>query len=260
MYKVIATNGEVYGPVSVPTMPVFGPDGNLYPSDERSVSIMFAKPMLARLFHRFCVAAALLSLFTAPVQAQIMISDLFNTGVNSSGMPLPTGGVLDTHYTNGASAPTYTFDYGTYFQYSDADYLSINPTGGNGTYTVIFNTTFSLPADAILSSVSIRGNWSMDNVGDNILINGHSTGIDVSSSEGFQAPHAFALPTGYYSTGLNTLGFQFTNIGFVGALAVDFTAKSYSTAAATTPEPGTMALFASLGLTGVAFLRRKRIR
>jgi hypothetical protein len=209
------------------------------------------------MFTRSWAVAALVCLVCPPAAHAQTITDLFNTGVNNSGTPLATNGVIDTHWTNGASNAAYTYINGAYHVYSDADYITINPNGGGGNYTVTFNTTFTLPADAVLSAVSIGGNYSIDNVLDDILINGHSTGIANNNSGNFGAANPFTLPTSFYQTGANTLSVMWSDQGNVGAIAFEFTSKSYSTTAPV-PEPGNIALLVGVTMTGAGFLARRR--
>jgi len=188
------------------------------------------------------------------------IADLFNTGVDSSGSPILSNGVSDPHYTNGSSAATYTIaSLSGYNSYADADYITIDPNGGVGSYTDTFNTTFTLSGNVDLSSVDIAGNYSIDNTGVDILINGHSTGITLpgGTSSNFDIPHGFRLPTGFYRSGTNTLGFTWTNVTGPGAIAISFTSKFDPSGQTVTPEPGPFALFVGMAVCGAGLLRRR---
>jgi hypothetical protein len=196
--------------------------------------------------------------------AQI-ITDLFNTGVDSSKAKLAPSGVADTHYINitPPAGTTFTATNSAWHNYSDAGFISINPTGGVGNYTVTFDTTFTLPTNVDVNTVSIRGNYSVDNDLTDILINGHSTLIsdgtlDVASH--YNAATPFILPTAFFVGGTNTLGFKWSNISGPGAFAVEFTNKTFSIGAV--PEPGNIALLVGLGVPGSLFavssLRRRR--
>ncbi len=180
----------------------------------------------------FALAVGLFALTTAPTLAQTPITDLFNTGVRDNGTPLPINGVVDPHYTNGANNPTYTVIVGGYHIYANADFIAVDRNAGLGNYTVTFNTTFTLPNDVDLSRVMIAGNYSIDNTGEDILINGRSTGIALTggASINFSDIHAFTLPTTFYQTGVNTLGFVWTNVAGPGAIAISFTSKTFTTA------------------------------
>jgi hypothetical protein len=195
-------------------------------------------------------------------RAQI-ITDLFNTGVDASGAPLATNGVADSHYTNITTPPgtTFTTANGNYHSYTDAGYITVDQAGGNGSYTATFNTAFTLPANAVLSTVSIGGNYSIDNTLVDILINGHSTGINNNNISNFTGANPFTLPTGFYQAGSNTLGITWNDLSGPGAIAFEFTNKSFAIGASGVPEPGSIALLVGLGvpgsLFGVSRLRRR---
>jgi hypothetical protein len=211
------------------------------------------------------------TLLTVGAHAQI-ISDLFNTGVDGSGnkiFPANTT-TADLHYTmianNFGSLSTTTFVVefppGSWVQSADAAYIAVDGSDGSsiggGNYTVTYRTNFTLPGNANLGSVNIAGQWSTDNVGLDILINGFSTGF---TSGGFGPFTNFTLPTGHYNTGTNALDFQWQNQGGPGGLDVRFTSKSFTTTVtSTTPEPGSLALLTGLGISGSLFARRRQRR
>lgn len=201
------------------------------------------------------------ALLTAPhVRAQGVITNPYNTGVDSSGNLLNLGD-LDPHYTqnsgNAFAPDTYVVNNGLYAQNPTSNYIAIDPVDGDGTYVVNFHTEFTLPANADLSTVLIAGNWSVDNAVNDLLINGVSTGLTRLDYSSFEA---FTLPTGSYVTGLNTLDFVMENQGGPGALNVYFTDRSFGVTlvATATPEPGSVALLIGVGPSGVSLLRRKR--
>jgi hypothetical protein len=196
---------------------------------------------------------------SARAQTTVSISNLFNTGVDSSGTPLATNGVADAHYINITTPPgtTFTTNNGAYHNYPDAGYITIDKIGGDGSYTVTFTTTFTLPTTADLGTVAVAGNYSIDNSLTDILINGHSTGISNSNIGNFVAANPVILPTGFYQAGTNTLGFMWNNVSGPGAIAVEFTRKSFINV----PEPGNIALLIGLcvpaSLFAASSLRRR---
>jgi hypothetical protein len=214
-------------------------------------------------------ATAALGMLSAPAaHAQTTITSLYNTGVDNTNTLLPLASV-DSHYTmvsnNFSSASTLTFVnssqlVGTWAQNATSQYISPDTSDGSsingGVYAVTYRTTFTLPANANLSSVAIAGIWSTDNQGTNILINGVSTSI---TSSGFSGFTSFNLPTGSFQTGTNTLDFVWNNQGGPGGLNVAFTTKTFSTIApSAAPEPGTLALLAGATLPALGVLVRRR--
>lgn len=203
--------------------------------------------------------ALTVSLSAGVAQAQT-ITDLFNTGVDNAGALLPLA-ATDPHYTmianDFSSVSTETFVtenqlVGTWALNPTSQYISVDTGDGSsiagGGYTVTYRTTFTLPANALLSTVNIAGDWSTDNTGLDILINGVSTG---NTSSGFGSFTDFILSTGFYTAGANTLDFIWRNEGAPGGVNVFFTAASYQVSSSTAaPEPGAFALL--LPLLGVA--------
>ncbi len=84
---------------------------------------------------------------------------------------------------------------------------AVNPSFGNlpGQYT--YRTTFDLTGFKP-QTATVTGQWSSDNVGLDILVNGVSTGI--TNRGQFLAFSAFAINSGFVS-GLNTLDFIVDN-------------------------------------------------
>lgn len=212
-------------------------------------------------------ATALLLLLTVtagPAGAQTTIADLFNTGVDAAGTPL-AGASIDPHYqmiaNSFGSGSTTTFVTtnqlpGTWVADPASRYISVDTGDGNGTYTVTYRTTFTLPVNVNLSSVTIQGRWAVDNGGTNILINGNSTGF---TSPGFGSFTSFNLPTDFFTAGTNNLDFAWTNGGGPGGLNVVFDTKTFTlnSVGGAAPEPGTLAL-AAFGLLGMAGMARRR--
>jgi len=207
----------------------------------------------------FAVVVGSSVVISGGVQAQT-ITDLFNTGVDAGKGKVIPGNVntLDLHYTSAANVFVLQSPNGSWAGSADSNYIAPDGDQGNGAYSLAYSTTFTLPLNTNLSSVSIAGQWSTDNSGSNILINGTPTGF---TSPGFSAPFTnFVLPTGSYQTGTNTLTFNWANAGGPGGLNVRFTTMTYTTSATATPEPGVTALLAGLGVSLAGLARRRRRR
>ena len=206
-------------------------------------------------------ATALVGLATGPMSATAAPITLFNTGVTNSGA-VQANTAAELHYTlvsapggvvplrdatsaNGFPIPPWLGD----------NSLSawVGPTatdlsGPVGPYD--YRVTFSL-AGLIPSTASITGQWSSDNAGTDILINGVSTG---NTAAGFSAFYAFNIASGFVS-GLNTLDFLVRNDGGPTGLRVEMTGTA-NAVVASVPEPATLALVGT-GLLGLALGRRK---
>jgi hypothetical protein len=193
------------------------------------------------------------------------ISNLFNTGVDPAGNPLLGTGTADPHYALISSPAAYTAvtvnDPG-YPISPNGPWAANSPTsrwigpdgtsnGAGGNY--IYRTTFTVPANAILSSVNVFGLWAVDDVATDILINGNST----APPSPFYTPLApFAVTSGFVF-GINTLDFAITNAN-IGinptGLRVDRIVGTYQV-----PEPRTRG-FAIAGLIyTIAFATYRRI-
>lgn len=140
---------------------------------------------------------------------------------------------------------------------TNSRYISTTASGGDGAYSADFQTTFDLtglnPATAV-----ITGDWSTDNLGNDILINGHSTGL---TSSGFGSLTLFDLSpfASDFQAGVNTLDFIWTNTGNVGALNVQNlqgTAVSAPVLEASTTV--SLGLLLALGLGGMVVAGRRK--
>lgn len=204
-----------------------------------------------------------LALAVAPLSVSAAtITDLYNTGVNNSGTVL-SDSTVDSHYTitsapSGAQSSTKTpagYPFGYWLANdSDSAWIGLNTyqsQGAVGNYT--FHTTFTLAANAILSSASISGLWGTDDYGLNIYINGVSTGYTTS---GFSSLGSFAINSGFV-TGTNTLDFVVYNTGGPIGLRVDNLVGSYQTSSASVPDGGLTVLLLGSAFTGLVALRRK---
>ena len=154
-----------------------------------------------------------------------------NTGVYSSGAFISPGSRDDSYRliaeptpipSVGAAAyvvPNSTFPIPPWYNTpgQSAQWISINASGGEspaapaGNYD--YRITFNLPAWAV-SSAKITGQWSTDNTGNDIKINGASTGQTIAygtdGTYSFLTLHDFTVNSGFHS-GNNTLDFLVHN-------------------------------------------------
>jgi hypothetical protein len=185
---------------------------------------------------------------------------LFNTGVNSSGVPLPLGS-NDAHWSiiSGpgitSPAPAVVVNNQSYAQNSNSAWIWVNASGNagvNSPYTIreTFNLTGENPNTAMIS-----GTWGADNNG-MILLNGSTpsgTGtlaLSDSDLSNFGSFHSFTI-TGGFVAGVNTLDFVVTDTGNPGALNVNSLIGTVSSV----PEPSAITLLL-VGCTGVLAYRR----
>ena len=168
----------------------------------------------------------------AVVKVGLAIPELFNTGVDSTGA-LVGGGMVDPHYQLIDSSDTiytgpktwtqldqYPID-GTHWMANGPLSMWIAPRvneigySGNASGNYTYRTWFILdsldPATA-----EIRGQWSLDNAGWDIMLNGVSLGI--TNSTGFTRWSTFVITNGFVA-GSNRLDLVVTNAG-VGATAL----------------------------------------
>jgi hypothetical protein len=212
----------------------------------------------------FAAAAALAGIaFGASVMHAATISNLFNTGVDPSGNPLVGTGTPDPHYSLISSPVPYTavtvndpgYPIGTWANNSPTSrWIGPDGTsyGAGGNY--VYRTTFTVPANAILSSVNVFGLWAVDDTATDIKINGIST----SPPSPFYTPLVpFAVTSGFVY-GTNTLDFYITNAN-IGlnptGLRVDRVVGSYQVV----PEPTTAGLAMIALVSSVAVVCRRRL-
>ena len=204
------------------------------------------------------VTALVVSLLFSSAALAVPISGLYNTGVDNLGNALVPAGVPDPHYSVIASpsglftpvtvdAANYPFPYwisnNAFSRWIGPAATYANGPAGNYTY----RTTFSLPVNAILGSVSISGLWGTDDPGTDILINGASTS---QTSLGFTTLTSFSITSGFV-TGLNTIDFLLTNAGGPTGLRVDQIQGNYQV-----PEPTGLVT----ALAGALLMLRRRFR
>ena len=205
---------------------------------------------------RAAVAAAAILILAGAAHAWPI--QIFNTGVNGSGVPLPDGTLGDPHYTlivvpGGSTTEirvrTSAGGYPVVGAWIGDDSISawIGPnndpsvSGPDILYT--YRTTFDLSGfDPAMASLT--GQWSADNWGSDILLNGLSTG---NTAVGFNLWSSFTILSGF-TAGVNTLDFIVNNGGGPTGLRVEVTGTAV-------PEPATLSL---LALGGLALIRRRR--
>ncbi len=192
---------------------------------------------------------------------------LFNTGVDSSGVPL-AGGSNDPHWTiisgSGITSPAPAVvvsnqsPFGLYAQNSNSKWIWVNASGDagiNSPYTIreTFNLTGENPNTAMIS-----GSWGVNNTG-MILLNGSTplgTGTMAllnNTNNNFESFHSFTI-TGGFVAGVNTLDFVVTDLANPGALNVNSLVGT-----ASVPEPSAMALMLVGWISVIAYRRAKAV-
>ncbi len=214
----------------------------------------------------FFVVISLLPLTSAVARAA-QIVDLYSTGIGSNGLVLSPG-APDPHYAfiSGPQAPvgtsqgiaeTTTNPWQANGPHSD--WIGVTATGANnvatGTYN--FETTFSLPSNAVLSSVVITFESGSDNNLSEVDLNHHPTGLSTPSQYSLSKPQTIDSANAEFQTGTNSLDFYVLNVDDGGGpnpsgLRVDGIEGTFST----TPEPTSLGLLALVGT--VAALHRRR--
>lgn len=213
--------------------------------------------------------------FVEPIRAQNLIG-LYNTGVSSSGGLLADGSA-DPHYSLVSSADQsikvpvsaivadsskYPFVPGGWLP-DGPNSKWIDPLAdqsiGNPPGDYIYETTFQL-AGVNPTSVVISGQWSLDNIGKGILINGHSTGIyyDAPGDYTFKAFQTFVLPSNYFVEGTNTLDFVVSNTDNGNGNTPTGIRVELSAYIQLAPEPSPLVLLGTtmLALLGYGWCRR----
>lgn len=190
------------------------------------------------------------------------ITNLYNTGVDNSGTALGSS-VIDPHYTlvvspAGTVTPAVTVPDGFPIPPWIANTTTSRWIGPNtdsadgpvGDYT--YRTTFTLSS---FVTASITGQWSTDNAGLDILINGISTGF-TTSFENFGNLNNFSISSGFV-VGTNTLEFRLNNGGGGGPTGLRV-ANIQGTFTPAVPEPSTILGSLAIGLLGAGSMFKKR--
>lgn len=184
----------------------------------------------------FACAYIILSLFKSS-PGSMPIPDLYNTGMNSEREVLPDGSD-DNHYFLISSAdinypgPETKVSLSTGFpmdrwvpnsQYSKwiaprTDAVNFNEVG-----LYVYRTRFDLSKFKHKSAV-IRGLWSSDNNGVDILINGKSTGF-FTPIEAYYGMFPFEITEGFVE-GINTLDFVVNNVNAPTGLRVELNGQA----------------------------------
>jgi hypothetical protein len=206
----------------------------------------------------FAIAAIASSSYAAPII-------IYNTGVSDAGVPLAHGSD-ELHYTLEV-VPGGTTDVQVLTSsggFPIGPWLGDNLTsawmgpdtfqadGPIGLYT--YQTTFDLtglnPATAALT-----GQWSADNTGVSILLNGLPTLNIPAPGFGGWTPFSIGPGLASFAAGTNTLQFLVENAGGPTGLRVEFfSATADPVGPSAVPEPTSMLLFG----TGVVALARRR--
>ena len=205
--------------------------------------------MNVKITSKLCLLAlvACLALAHCSAAPAAVITDLFNTGVDSFGNALPNLAV-DGHYTITSPAQSAVVPSGIPGSWvpDNANSRWIYPANtpfGLGAYT--YETTFTLPATADPTTVVINGLWGTDNQGTDILVNGTSTGQTNVLQFTALTPFTLDNSNSTFVTGLNVIEFQLTNVSSITGFRVDEIQGNY------VPEPSGGLLLGSLALLGL---------
>ena len=224
---------------------------------------------------KYLLSLGSLLILLIPNSAQCaIIPTLFSTGVDSSGNPLSVGSI-DPHYQliaypsgSGYSSSSFVADTsqppldtawvspGTSARWIGPTTDVINMPSATTTGDYIYETTFDLTGFDHTSAV-ITGQWTTDDTGPQILLNGVDTGFSITGTGAFSILHNFTLNSGFQS-GLNTLQFKVNN-----AVVTNLTNPSgllvIMTGTATlVPEPS--AIVSLIGGTILALSYRRRMQ
>ncbi len=210
---------------------------------------------------RIALTLLSLALLAAPATAA-PITTLFSTGLDSNGNPLAAGAADLDYIILETGDPTMVMTNTNYYLPNDAGSQWISETAeGRETYmTRTYQTTFDLTGFDH-TSASITGWWAVDNFGDDLLINGISTGYTLPDYlySNFQTQHALTIASGF-QPGINTLEFVVRDVGVRTGLRTYLTGTATPTVVGgvtTVPEPSSLLLL-SMGLATVALRRLRR--
>jgi hypothetical protein len=129
----------------------------------------------------------------------------------------------DVHWTfNGTSAKlAYPSDAAAWIENdADASWISYNETTQDINEPTTINrnvaTMIDIGGDVDLTTLVISGSLAVDNTVEDIVVNGTSTGVHVTSINAWLDFTAFTLPTSLFTHGINTVIFKVRNIGALG--------------------------------------------
>lgn len=210
-------------------------------------------------------ASALLAfvLAAAPAEAQFTnIPGLFGTGMDAFGNRLSANSD-DPHYSVLGVGPAKVINDLSAGNPCRMAATWVAPPGqscwiwqqSNGqpiNTTLTFRTTFDLTGFDHTTAF-LNGQWSTDNTGIDILINGVSTSQTIP---GFGQLYNFSVSSGFVS-GVNTLDFVVNDFGFAGGFLVGSLEGRAELANSVVPEPSTYALMAA-GLASLLVVARRR--
>ncbi len=133
---------------------------------------------------------------------------------------------------------------------STSKWIGFDTPSSNADPIVFDFTTFVSLDGFIPETATVSGQWSTDNFGQDILINGVSTGI--SNDGDFTILHPLEIPAGFFGPGQNEITFRFENAppGLNPAgLRVDAIVDAMPV-----PEPTTI-LMITMGLSAIVMCR-----
>lgn len=87
----------------------------------------------------------------------------------------------------------------------------VSPRSGSSNYNC--STTLTIPMDADLGSLAVTASAMVDNILNDVLVNGVSTGLGIPVDVGFLHPTILVFPTGAFVHGANTIAFVVENTG-----------------------------------------------
>lgn len=155
-----------------------------------------------------------------------LFSELFNTGQDVNLAVLP-GSSVDLHYgllespdvnNLGPRATVWSDDYPVpVFVWNGPVSSWISAVGNAGTAAgrYVYRTQFLIDSADPCTAV-LEGSWMLNTTGDDILLNGQSTGIKNTSELPYKVAESFTISKGFVA-GFNTLDFVVTNTGVTPA-------------------------------------------
>jgi hypothetical protein len=212
---------------------------------------------------KFNSTLAAFGIVLASVSAQASPITIFSTGVDNSGNVLANGTVGDPHYALisspdgstaikvASSASGYPLNVwigdNTTSRWIGPNTSTLAGPVGNYDYRTTFDLTGFDSTSAILSFI-----WATDDSGQNVLINGHATGLSAPFAN-FSG--AESITSGFVA-GINTLDFIVNNTGGPTGLRVEISGTA--NAGTSVPEPASLLLVAlSMGALGLSRRNRK---